>query len=970
MEYLQWNSVIASYFFNPEKAGKEVLLYITKKEIARLGIKHLNFQTEEESWEDYCDVVSKGLRNSGRKKPLSDNIKLSIEEWSKYSKWIYEQNNSHPFEINCIPVTDPVTAIAYPFFMAFIPLLIIPLTQSNIGVRSNAYYGPLSDFLNNNNISTQKESTSSFAQIDAIWSQLEIWTKIYYKTDLGIFTERQFGNPNWRYVGKPFSQCVLTPRNIRDIPKMFWSANIAPFSFISDLQLERTIFRYGYMSAGFSQRVVDVFNDPGNPLKKIIIDIVRLEFTNWQGDVIEYDDDDKNDKPRSGWSYGTLLSAFNLTAKNETFHHFYHLFSKNDFPEDLILNDAPVIHMANGFSEKIIESFKQTLEWTDVENKWRATPSKSEILLYISGSYFGLPSDTYVETDKISLVSKMFLLCPIDKRKSIDDWGETFAPGSFKEIDYLCIPEGYCLYRFQNPTVEHQSEQLLKFKNEKKIELKGGIKITNREFMPIRLPSVWLSGTLGNEKLYLEYVLDQQKIYLYRNDAIPEEFFLPEAIKTGFFFTIKMESESLLGDDIPYRIIESSFSPLDIIEDNLAKRNCRGELCLPNETEFVRGSNAIYNNWLRQQSCSMEFIPVDYDTVAFQLSYEPYLLTNGNLILEYLTLKRNVNYEEFSTVMEALDASTLARDDKYHKTNPKYVKKQAINYYDFAGFLDYDYSLDKITINKPQILVVPSIKSVEAILIGGRTGKFVEAIITASAEYKINIRIIPQQRQIDQYFIPDTIKLIPAECPNSTQAWISLRKLADKLNIEFYILTKPYSTPQIVQFGLQDFSANLKEYKSYILENYAVNIKDFAWARKTFNTETLAFEKDISSTIDKNLSLQEYFLQYRYRYILWLDGTSYEVDRNWGRFLLLAELKKHVIFYSNEKKILAIPKLIELPRLIAESITLLSGSTPYFKKMDVDGKNQIFKLYVNVPKLFAENLFKKFNQNIQPNLHI
>lgn len=969
MEYLQWNAVISAYFFNADKAGKEVLLYITKKEVSRLGIANFGFNSEQESWEDYCNNVRKGLKFTG-KRTFSENVKTAIEEWLKYSRFIFDQKNTHPFQFEGIPVTNPDSRITYPFFVAFIPLLIIPLTQSNNGVRSNSYYGPLSDFLNNNNISAQKEGTSSFAQIDLLWSQLEKWTKVHCKTDLGIFTERQFGNPNWRYVGKPFSQCILTPKNIRDIPKMFWVANIAPFSFISDLQLERIIFRYGHKSSGFSQRVVDIFNDPDNPLKKIIIDIVRVEFENWQGDVIEYDEDDNNDRPKSGWSYGILLSAFTLTAKNETFHHFYHLFSKSDFPEDLILNNEPVIHMANGFSEKIIEPFKQTLEWTDVENKWRATPSKSEIILYISGSYFGLPSDTYVETDKISLVSRLYLLCPADKKKSIGDWGKTFAPGNFKEIDYLHIPEGYSLYRFQNPTVEHPSEQLLKFKNEKKIEIKGGIKISNREFLPVMLPTVWLPGTMGIEKLYLEYVSDQQKVYLYRNDAIPEEFFLPETIKTGNYFTIKMEAESLAGDDIPYCVIESSFSPLDIIEDNLAKRNCRGELCLPNETEFVRGSNAIYNNWLRQQACSTEFIPVDYDPVDFYLFQEPYLLTNGNLILEYLTLKRNANFEEFSAVMESLAAITLAWDDKYYKINPKYVKKQAINYYDFAGFLDYDYSLDKITINKPQILIVPSTKSVEAILIGGRTGKFVEVLIAACAECRINIRIIPQQKQLDQYLLPDTIKLIPAGCPNSTQAWMSLRKLAEKLSIEFYVLNKPYATPQIVQFGLQDFSANLKEYKSYILENNVANIKDFAWARKTFNSETLAFEKDMSNTIDKNLSLQEYFLQYRYRYILWLDGTSYEVDRNWGRFLLLAELKKHVIFYSNEKKILAIPKLIELPRLIAESITLLSGSTPYFKKLETGGKNQIFQLYMNVPKLFAENLFKKFNQNIQPNLHI
>jgi hypothetical protein len=62
---------------------------------------------------------------------------------------------------------------------------------------------------------------------------------------------------------------------------------------------------------------------------------------------------------------------------------------------------------------------------------------------------------------------------------------------------------------------------------------------------------------------------------------------------------------------------------------------------------------------------------------------------------------------------------------------------------------------------------------------------------------------------------------------------------------------------------------------------------------------------------------------------------------------------------------LAIPKYVQLPRLIAESIMLLSGQVPYYKSVNIDGINLVYQFYQNVPKLFAENLFKKLNQNIQ-----
>lgn len=966
MEYLRWNAVIADCFFNKKKAGQDVLLYITKKQVAILGMEHFEFATEDESWESYCDTIRRGLKYS-RKKSFSDTLKVALDEWIKFSYYIFEKNNKHPFKFDGISVTEERSEITYPFFIAFIPALIIPLTELTSGVRVNSYYEPLSEFLKINKISDQKEGTSTFAKIDPIWNQLEKWSKEYCKTDLGIFTERLFGNQLWRYVGKLFSQCILTPKNIREIPKIFWEADIAPFSFISNAQLERIVIKYGGKVSGFSKSAISTLTDSDSPLKKIILDIVRREFENWLGDVIEYEDDGHSLRANSGWSYATLLSAFTLVPKNETFHHFYHVFSKNDFPEDLNFNDSPVFNLSNGFSEKIDSEFIPDLEWIDIENKWKATPSKSEMLLFISGAYFGLSSDTYIETDKVSRVSKMYLLCPQCKKVSIDEWGKTFADGNFKKINYLYIPDGYILYRFQCPMLEHPEEQLLKFNSERKISLKGGIKVSNWEFLATMKPTIWFPGANGIERVFIQYSISDERKFLTMNSVVPEEFFLPDDIQIEEDFFIRSDSGKLEGDNIPYKIIGGSFSPLDIVEDKLAKRNIRGELGSPDDTQFVRGSNTIYGNWPQQYAYTLDFFQGFYITVPFQICNDKYNSNGGNLILEYLTLKRNAKFVDFSIIIETLANSTSIWKNKLPLVNPKYVKQQAINYFDYAGFIDYDYSSDRITINKPQIVLIPAINCVEAILIGGRTATFVSDFIEACNKAKINVKIISQQNQLQHYLLPDTIKLIPSGLPNATQAWLCLKRLALQLNIEFYTVARPTEVPQIIQFGLQDFSEDLRRYKEYILQNSEYNIKDFAWARKTFNLETLFFEKGPSHEVNKQLSLQEYFLQYKYKYILWVNDTSYEVDRNWGKILLLAEMNQQVIFYSSSKKILAIPKAIQLPRLIARSITLLSGLSPYFKKIQLNGKPHTFQLYQNVPKLFAENLFTKFNQNILQN---
>ncbi|MBK8153781.1 MAG: hypothetical protein IPK61_12535 [Saprospiraceae bacterium] len=228
----------------------------------------------------------------------------------------------------------------------------------------------------------------------------------------------------------------------------------------------------------------------------------------------------------------------------------------------------------------------------------------------------------------------------------------------------------------------------------------------------------------------------------------------------------------------------------------------------------------------------------------------------------------------------------------------------------------------------------------------------------------MNIEIIPQDKQLEIYYLPDIIRLTPANCNSCTDAWKKLQRVAEKMNIEFRITEKPIPQPQIVQFGLQDFSETIEGYKKYVLTNKFLEKPNYEWARKVFDTNLLRFVKD-TEEIDKKLSLQEYYVCYQYTHILWLDNKSYEVDRNWGKFLLLSEKNKKVIYYNEITNELAIPKYVQLPRLIAESIMLLSGQVPYYKSVNIDGINLVYQFYQNVPKLFAENLFKKFNQNIQ-----
>lgn len=962
MKYLQWNHIIGEYFFHPSKAGTEVLLYITKKEISELGIQKFNFTNESESWEDFCRAIKSRFPETSSKTNFIDKFSVVANKWKTFERSVFQLNYQSDLTIDEVSIYSPTLKIVYPFYLGYLIAFVIPLTDNVSEFTTNSFFPPLNNFLTTNNITTIR--TGTIVDVDWVWSNLERWSKEYYKTDYGYFTERRVGNQNWVYVSKAFSQCLLTPKNIRDIPNIFWKANIAPYSIIPEKQFQRMIVLHGASEAGFSAKVISTVSDENNPLRKIILDIVTREYKEWKGYVIEYEEDEEALVPKSAWVYATLFSAFNLNKMDETFNHFYYLFSKNDFPDDLHLGESEIQNSGNGYSKPISIAFNQSLNLQDEQNKWKASTTNNEILIYVSGSYFGLPSDNLIETDKVSRQSLMYLLCSDSKKRSIEDWGATFSKGDFSLIDYDNIPLGFNLFKFKNPPSSHPSEEVLRITTKKRLELLGGIKIDNRSYLKNLLPKIYIDGVDGTEKVFLEFTEINQIVPLEPSFSIPEEFVIPENVVCNQNFFIRIENENLVNSELPYQIIDVDFNPLDIVNENSTKRNRFGEVSKLDDEFYVVGSNTTYNNWPRQISWALPFFSAHYTSIEYIENVNEYQFYKGNLILQILSTKRNLRFEEFSEIVDSVENIEKVWEFSKFQQNPKYIKQTSISFYDYLGCLDYDYSLNKISINKPQFVIIPSDSSVKAILIGGRSKSFIDNLQDSCRTHKVNVEIISQAKQLEIYYLPDLIRLTPANCKNSTEAWKRLQSIAEILNIEFKITQKPYPQPQITQFGLQDFSETVEGYKTNVVKNKFIERPNYEWARKVFDTDTLRFGKD-TGEIDKKLSLQEYYIRYQYTYILWIDDKSYEVDRNWGKFLLLSEKHKRVIYYIENTQELAIPKFVQLPRLIAESIMLLSGEVPYYKNVDIDGNKLVYQFYQNVPKLFAENLFKKFHQNIQ-----
>ena len=277
------------------------------------------------------------------------------------------------------------------------------------------------------------------------------------------------------------------------------------------------------------------------------------------------------------------------------------------------------------------------------------------------------------------------------------------------------------------------------------------------------------------------------------------------------------------------------------------------------------------------------------------------------------------------------------------------AKRAALNFYDYTGILDFDYESKKVVVNPPQLIFIPSNKGKKVLLIGGRDSSLLTRIIDNARKYDLEVQIKKQFMSNRFLLLPDVITITSFSTRGIGSWETSLIEFAAELNIKF-------SNDYFPQIALQEFSANITDYDNSL---ELMDENDYGWARKIFNSESLRYERDENQNFDKSFSLIEYKLnEYTYYNKLWKGGRCFSVDKNWGRFIALKYYNRNVIFFDDRRKRVAIPIETPLPRLLSESMMLLSGFAPDF--LEVNGK--YYRVYENIPGIFTENLFHKLGQ--------
>ena len=201
MDYLNWNNAISVRFFNPDKGGMRVLLFVTSDVINEVGMP------DNSDLEDFVSAVKAGppwITRHGQS--ICQQALQALENWRS-------------------------KGLEYPPYLAYLALFVLADTV-DAGFARHSYYPGLRSLLGE---APQTGMYPSFHLMYRLWDDLAVWSNQDKHGEWGFFDADIVGE--WMHVGFPRAQTLLTEEERENLPFLFADNGFDPSSLPSDLEL-------------------------------------------------------------------------------------------------------------------------------------------------------------------------------------------------------------------------------------------------------------------------------------------------------------------------------------------------------------------------------------------------------------------------------------------------------------------------------------------------------------------------------------------------------------------------------------------------------------------------------------------------------------------------------------------------------------------------------------------------------------
>ncbi|MEW6664111.1 MAG: hypothetical protein AB1512_02675 [Thermodesulfobacteriota bacterium] len=480
MLYLEWNDAIARRFFNEEKSGREVLLFVNREIIDELG------GPTGVNTDDFLEAIKQGPPWS-TKDEICRNALQAYHEWRK-------------------------RGLKYPPYIAYLAFFVLAASSEG-PFAPHAYYPRFWKLLKEPEHSKQPPS---FDMMIMLWDDLEKWSCEDQHEQLGRFTRRTRGN--WWRVGLPLSQTLFSDEERKRLPVLFFQADLDPADSPSPEIVPRVLQYYGRgILERRTLRLLESDRQEDIILKKALSVLVLDELEEWDGRITEEQEGKGGSKP---YVQGFLRVCIHMDNVAHAVKCYLRLRIGGTYPnEELNFNDRKSSRswscreLCQGWSTVLQDNresppvaldasrinWNEGIHLEDDECQLRAKLKGATARLFIPGKQEGLPD--WIETRRLERSTEFLVACRGPDIDRVERWGAACCRG-FERKDFSGFPPGWAIYYGRNASDSCDGIDVLTLSGTARLALRGGIRSgSGNTYLAFAPPRIVLENSLGDESI-------------------------------------------------------------------------------------------------------------------------------------------------------------------------------------------------------------------------------------------------------------------------------------------------------------------------------------------------------------------------------------------------------------------------------------------------------------------------------------
>jgi hypothetical protein len=228
---------------------------------------------------------------------------------------------------------------------------------------------------------------------------------------------------------------------------------------------------------------------------------------------------------------------------------------------------------------------------------------------------------------------------------------------------------------------------------------------------------------------------------------------------------------------------------------------------------------------------------------------------------------------------------------------------------DSLGHCEFDFDSRRVYVCPPLLVALPTCGLPNAVLTGARDPSLVGNLKQAIKNMRGSAHLIRRQHK-GYPILPEAI-IVESVDFETIKETTKISKIAYKQSVAAW---------EIIHYasGIDELT------KPSDFEERA----ELNWKRRIFSTKSMQFMRQAEN--HGEVKLVEYVNPVNQQRVHWLwKGTlAAEVDRDWGRYMALADYGVDILIYDKFRNLLSVPEYIPLPRFFARALALCSGIAP------------------------------------------